>query len=85
MVAVLDLHGHTVDQAERRLDGFLRVHAVREPGEVVRVVTGRGVGAGTAPVVQEAVRTALGSWAGEWISDWSVDAGGGAFLLRLRG
>lgn len=81
----LDLHGLTVDQAERRFESFLRALAVREPGSVVRVITGRGVGAGRAPVIQGAVRDGLTSWASEWVDDWSVDAGGGAFLVRIRG
>ena len=85
MVGELDLHGFTVDQAERRVEGFLRAMAVREPGRVVRIITGRGVGAGTAPVLQSAVREGLTGWASEWVADWSVDLGGGAFLVRVRG
>lgn len=85
MVGELDLHGLTVDQAERRFEGFLRAMAVREPGRVVRIVTGRGAGAGTSPVLQSAVREGLTGWALEWVTDWSVDLGGGAFLVRLRG
>lgn len=83
--AELDLHGLTRDQAERRVDGFLRSTAVREPGGVVRIITGRGAGAGRAPVIQGAVREALTGWASEWVADWSVDVGGGAFLVRLEG
>lgn len=84
-MAELDLHGLTLDQAERRVEGFLRARAVRDPGRVVRIITGRGVSAGRAPVIQGAVREALDGWASEWVSDWSVDIGGGAFLARLAG
>lgn len=85
VVGELDLHGLTRDQAERRFEGFLRALSVREPGQVVRIITGRGAGAGRAPVIQGAVREGLVGWASEWVADWSVDPGGGAFLVRLRG
>lgn len=85
VVGQVDLHGLTVDQAERRFESFLRASCVRDPGSVVRVVTGRGAGAGTPPVIQAAIRQGLTGWASEWVADWSVDLGGGAFLVRLRG
>jgi DNA-nicking Smr family endonuclease len=84
VVGELDLHGLTLDQAERRVEGFLRARAVRDAGGVVRIITGRGASAGRAPVIQGAVRQALDGWASEWVADWSVDAGGGAFLVRVR-
>jgi DNA-nicking Smr family endonuclease len=85
VVAELDLHGLTLDQAEQRFGSFLRSRSVRDPGAVVRIITGRGAGAGTTPVIQGAVRDGLTDWASEWVVDWSVDSGGGAFLVRLRG
>lgn len=85
VVDELDLHGLTLEQAERRFESFLRALAVREPGRVVRIITGRGASAGRAPVIQGAVRDGLDGWASEWVADWSVDAGGGAFLVRIPG
>ena len=80
----LDLHGLTGDEAERRLDMFLQRVGATNPGEVVRVITGRGVGSATGPVIQPLVRDALNGWLSDRIAEWAVDVGGGAFLVRVR-
>lgn len=81
----VDLHGFTGHQAERRADGFIRAWRVREPGAVVRIITGRGAGSDGAPVIQGRIRDGLnGAWS-ELIDEWAVDFGGGAFLVRLAG
>lgn len=84
VMAELDLHGFTADAAERRLEGFLETHAVRSPGEVVRVITGRGTRSSGAPVLQELVRDALTNSLRHQVADWAVDIGGGAYLVRMR-
>jgi len=80
----LDLHGFSADGAERRLEDFLTTHAVRSPGEVVRVITGRGAGSSGAPVVQQRVRELVTGRLAHRVADWAVDIGGGAYLLRMR-
>lgn len=78
----LDLHGFTLEAAERRVERFLDTHAVRSRGDVVRIITGKGTG-GTPAVLQEAVRDALTGWMAHRVSNWSVDVGGGAYLVQL--
>ena len=85
VVAEVDLHGLDVEGAEDRVESFLRIWSVREPGGVVRIITGRGAGSDGPPVLQGAVRNALSGWAARWVEDWSVDVGGGAYLARLKG
>ena len=80
----LDLHGYALEAAERRLEAFFETHAVRTPGGVVRVITGKGTGSGGRPVLLEAVREALNGWLAHHVSEWAVDMGGGAYLVRLR-
>jgi DNA-nicking Smr family endonuclease len=80
----VDLHGLTADEAELRLEMFLDRAAVRAPGQVVRVVTGRGAGSAGRPVLQEAVRAALTGWLQHRVADWAVDVGGGAYLVRVK-
>jgi DNA-nicking Smr family endonuclease len=80
----LDLHGFTADGAERRLEGFLETQAVRSPGEVVRIITGRGSRSSGAPVLQARVREALTGSLRHRVADWAVDVGGGAYLVRMR-
>lgn len=84
VVEVLDLHGFTADQAERRLEMFLDRLAVTSGGDVVRVITGRGAGSPGKPVLQGLVRDALTGWLAHRVADWAVDMGGGAYLVRLE-
>ncbi len=85
VVEELDLHGLTADAAERRLEMFLDRVAVTAPGQVVRVITGRGVGSPGPPVLQGLVRDAVTGWLAHRVEDWAVDVGGGAYLLRVKG
>jgi DNA-nicking Smr family endonuclease len=84
VVDVLDLHGLTADEAEIRLELFLDRVAAGSPGEVVRVVTGRGAGSSGPPVLQGLVRDALTGWLDHRVAEWAVDVGGGAYLVRVR-
>ena len=83
VVETLDLHGHTADEAERRLEMLLDRVARTEPGGVVRVVTGRGVRSAGPPVLQGVVRDALNGWLSHRVAEWAVDVGGGAYLVRV--
>ena len=84
VVDELDLHGSTADEAERRLEMFLDRVAAVSPGEVVRVITGRGAGSPGKPVLQGVVRDAISGWLEHRVAEWAVDVGGGAYLVRVR-
>jgi DNA-nicking Smr family endonuclease len=84
VVEELDLHGLTADRAEHRLEMFLDRVAVSSPGQVVRVITGRGAGSPGGPVLQGVVRDALTGWLRHRVADWAVDVGSGAYLVRVR-
>lgn len=84
VVDELDLHGLTGDEAECHLEMFLDRVAATSPGEVVRVITGRGAGSPGKPVLQGLVRDAINGWLRHRVADWAVDVGGGAFLVRCR-
>jgi DNA-nicking Smr family endonuclease len=85
VVDQVDLHGFTAEQAERRLEMFLDRVAVSSPGQVVRVVTGRGRGSAGRAVLQGVVRDAITGWLGHRVAEWAVDLGGGAYLVRVKG
>jgi DNA-nicking Smr family endonuclease len=85
VVAELDLHGATADRAERRLEMFLDRTASSSPGQVVRVVTGRGAGSPGPAVLQGVVREAITGWLRHRVAEWAVDFGGGAYLVRVKG
>lgn len=80
----LDLHGYTADEAERRLEMLLDRVARTSPGEVVRVITGRGVRSAGPPVLQAVVRDALNGWLSSRVAEWAVDVGSGAYLVRVK-
>lgn len=80
----LDLHGFTGDDAERKLEFFLDRVAATSPGEVVRVITGRGARSAGPPVLQGLVREAISGWLSHRVEEWAVDVGGGAYLVRVR-
>jgi len=80
----VDLHGLTARQAETRVAGFVGSWAMRAPGAVVRIITGRGVGSEGAPVIQRRVREQLSGSLADAVSEWAVDIGGGAFLVRVQ-
>ena len=84
VIDALDLHGLTVDQAERRLEAFLKRVAVSEPGGVVRIVTGKGARSSGAPLIRDMVRDALNGWLAHSVGDWSIDLGAGAYLVRVK-
>ncbi|HUG42580.1 MAG TPA: Smr/MutS family protein [Longimicrobiales bacterium] len=85
VVDEVDLHGLTAEEAELRLEMFLDRVAVTSPGDVVRVITGRGAGSAGRPVLQGVVRDALTGWLRDRVAEWAVDVGSGAYLVRVKG
>ncbi len=84
VVDTLDLHGHTADEAEHRLELFFDRVTRTAGGKVVRVVTGRGARSAGPPVLQGVVRNALNGWLSDAVAEWAVDVGSGAYLVRVR-
>ena len=82
-VATLDLHGLTLAQAESRVRGFLMQWAVREPGAVVEVVTGRGNRSEHGPVLFSGVRELLEFDHAAMVDDFALNRGAGGWLIRL--
>jgi DNA-nicking Smr family endonuclease len=83
--AVLDLHGQTVIEAVANAERFIRAQGKARPNGVVRVITGRGRGGGSAPI-RTRVRTLLrGMQAqGTVVRDHLLEDSEGSFLIRLR-
>jgi hypothetical protein len=79
---VLDLHGDTSARARRRADHWLRECQVAGI-LAVRIVTGRGVHSGHAPVLPGAVRDLLEELRGSVVVDYVAEARGGAFRVEL--
>jgi len=82
----IDLHGMTVLQAADAAERFLRAQRRARPGEVVRVVTGRGRSGGGAPI-RTRVRTLLRTMReqGDVVREFELEESEGSFLVRLGG
>ena len=83
-VATFDLHGQSVSEAAVNAERFLRVQAQARPGEVVRLITGRGRAGGGAPI-RTRVRTLLGilKQSGRVVRDYTLEHTDGSYLVRL--
>jgi DNA-nicking Smr family endonuclease len=83
-VATLDLHGDTALEAERRVKDFLATHARISRGQVLRIITGRGMGSGGRAVLPGAVRRALTSEISRFVDEFDRDLDEAGFLVRLK-
>jgi len=83
-VATLDLHGDTALEAERRVKDFISTHARISRGQVIHIITGRGVGSRGRAVLPGAVRRALKSEVDRFVAESDKDLDEAGFLVRLR-
>ncbi|MEQ9568751.1 MAG: Smr/MutS family protein [Longimicrobiales bacterium] len=83
-VARLDLHGCSAAEAERRVLNFVRTHAAASPGDVVEIVTGKGVRSVGPAVLPGLVRELLQGELKPSVAEWAGMPGGGAVKVRLR-
>ena len=83
-VATLDLHGNTALEAEGRVKDFVRTHARISKGQVVHIITGRGLGSRGKAVLPGAVRRALGSEVARFVQEFDKDLDEAGYLVRLK-
>jgi DNA-nicking Smr family endonuclease len=80
----LDLHGLTADQGERRVREFVEAWRGRQPGAVLRIITGKGLHSEDAPVLLGRVRELLAGPLSGRVDDFVLEMGGGSYLVRVR-
>lgn len=81
--AELDLHGARADAAERRARDFLVTWSRREPGAVVRIVTGRGNRSPGPPVLRGRVADVIAD-SPDVVAEHVLEPSGGSFLVKVR-
>jgi len=81
--ATLDLHGFAPANAEAALKNFLTTWKARSPGAVVHVITGKGRGSKTAPVLKPMVRRLLKELKPKTVQDWSLSDDEGGYQIKL--
>lgn len=82
--ATLDLHGLYANPAMTRVKGFVMGWAEREPGVILRIVTGKGTHSDGEPVIRSRFLALLAGDLAPWIDDWASEVGGGSYLIRVR-
>lgn len=82
--AELDLHGDRAAAAERRVASFLETQARLNPGQVVHLVTGSGLGSPGGPVLRGMVGDLLQGPLARLVADHRMDMHRGGWLVRLK-
>lgn len=82
-VAALDLHSYSVSEVEQAVCNFIQTWGKRASGSVVHVVTGKGRGSGSAPVLKPRVRKILETRLEGFVHEWAHDIDDGGFLVLL--
>lgn len=82
--ATFDLHGQSVSEAALNAERFLRAQAKARPGDVVRLITGRGRTGGGAPI-RSRIRALLDTLkqSGRVVRDYTLEHTDGSYLVRL--
>ena len=82
--AELDLHGFGATEARSAVRAFLESWRRRNPGAVVHIITGKGKGSASGPVLRGLVKTWLQGDLRAMVSQWGLDDGEGGYRVRVR-
>jgi DNA-nicking Smr family endonuclease len=80
----LDLHGYTAAEAPAAVRTFLHTWHRRKSGSVVHIITGKGKGSPSGPVLRGLVKGLLQGEFREIVAEWRPDDAEGGFRVRLR-
>jgi DNA-nicking Smr family endonuclease len=83
-VAILDLHGDTALEAERRVRDFVLTQSRIAKGQVVHIITGRGLGSRGKPVLPSSVRKVLTGEVSRFVQEFDRDLDEAGFLVKLK-
>ena len=81
----VDLHGLRAREAVLRVENVLETWVRRQPGAVLRIITGRGNRSPDGPILRGAMEELLRNEVGERVADLALDSGGGGWLVRVKG
>lgn len=80
----LDLHGLHARTAEERVRSFVLTWSRREPGAIVRIITGKGTRSEGPPVLRTLTLDLITGELADRVEEWAVEVGGGSYLVRVR-
>lgn len=82
VLMTLDLHGLTTVVAERKVRDFVLTCSRSASGQVVRIITGKGLGSEQGPVLIPLVQKLLETSLASYVAQWTMEAGG--YLVRIK-
>jgi DNA-nicking Smr family endonuclease len=80
----LDLHGLGAIEARSAVRAFLESWRRRKAGAVVHIITGKGKGSASGPVLRGLVKTLLQGELRALVAEWGLDDGEGGYRVRVR-
>jgi len=82
--AELDLHGLGAIEARAAVRAFLESWRRRKAGAVVHIITGKGKGSASGPVLRGLVKTLLQGELRAMVAESQLDDGEGGYRVRIR-
>jgi hypothetical protein len=82
--ATLDLHGLLGRDARERVTQFLGQWSVRNPGAILRIITGKGNNSDGPPVLRGLVRDLFAGPLAPLVDEFVLEMNGGSYLVRVR-
>jgi len=82
--AELDLHGFGAVEARCAVRAFLESWRRRKAGAVVHIITGKGKGSTSGPVLRGLVKTLLQGELRGMVVEWGLDDGEGGYRVIVR-
>ena len=82
--AELDLHGFVAAEVPSAVRAFLQSWQRRKPGAVVHIITGRGKGSESGPVLRGLVKSLLQQELRSMVDKWALDDGEGGYRVMVR-
>lgn len=80
----LDLHGFSATEAPPATRTFLESWARGRAGAVVHIITGKGKGSASGPVLRGLVKSLLQGEMRPMVGEWALDDAQGGYKVRLR-
>lgn len=82
--ATLDLHGLLGHDARDRVGHFVKQWSERQPGVILRVITGKGNHSDGPPVLRGLVRDLFVGPLAPRVDEFVLEMNGGSYLVRVR-
>src|SRR5262245_2965360 len=82
--AELDLHGFTATEVGSAVRAFLDSWRRRKPGAIVHIITGKGKGSQSGPVLRGVVKNLLQGELRSMVARWDLDDGEGGYKVQVR-